>query len=270
MPDLPNLAALPPRSARYLRALGLDRIPAHTWGPEISIKLAVEAVGELSGQGNRLRKPRYEAVVRKLADANIYLQYHTGKKNYADFSQPLSESDDSPGMEAMVKAAYHPNGFQGPRMQPINASVPEPFERFSEEEEEEKERDSSPCRPDLKPFNGFNSLTELTPLADETQAAIEAALRSTPGGTADEPGAANLHRLRRRLLKLQGFLRALGPVVDETLAAFWAVRPPTVDSLNEESAADGAANSSPGQRPLGGLAQLFKNTTTDHEETDCL
>jgi hypothetical protein len=261
--DLPNLSQLSPAAARYLRGLGLDRIPAHTWSPAVDMKLAVEAVGELSGQGNRLRKPRYEAVVRKLADANIYLLYHTGKKNYGDFSQPLSESDDSPGMEATVRASYHPGGFRGTRMSPLNAPMPSPYgapsNSFPEEEEEEE---SFPFVAEVKPFNSFNTLTELTPLADETQAVIEAA--------ADEPGAANLHRLRRRLLKLQGLLRLLGPELAETLAAFWPVNPPTVDSFEEESVADGAPKPSPGQRPLGGLAQLFKNTNDDHEETDCL
>lgn len=272
--DLPNLAALHPLSARYLRALGLDRIPAHTWSQPVEIKLVVETVGELGGTGNRLRKPRYEATVRKLADAQIYLQFLTGVRNYGDFSIPMSVTDESPGMEATVRVSYHPGGFNGQWTPAINAPIQDRYEPPAS-------RPSEPSAGQIYDTPRIKPLNSLTPAADETHAAIEA--------IAEDPSFSNLHRLRRRLLKLQGLLRLIAPEVDGTIkslkellrapshrleepsfATFWLTEPRTAERFDDESEAEATANPSQTQRALGGLAQLFKDDHADHEETDCL
>lgn len=270
----PNLAELSPIAARYVRGLGLDRIPAHTWTREaVDMKLVAEVAGELGGQGNRLRKPRFEALVTKLADAGIYLKFHTGKKNYGEFAVPLSIQDESPGMDSTVKVSFHPGGYNGERSTAENVIRREPSEPPAR-------RPSEPSAGDLH-VPGLKPLSQLTSEADETQEAIEA--------LAEAPTDINLRRLLHKLVRLQKLLRLIAPAVDGTVVAFTeALRAPScrleepfhvtlwpADSLTPEGF-DGAletrinANSSYTQRPMGALSQLFddEDDTDDQEEND--
>jgi hypothetical protein len=205
--NLPELSQLPPTTHHYVVALGLDKLPVRSWSGPKPIKDIVALTGELKGQGSRLKKSRFEEVLKKLRDCHIYVSVYSSPIFNGRFSNPMERSDDSPGMEAKVKVSFHPGGFQAvgheaQTARPAPESSPPPA---SPPPARDAAGDIAAVTSDIAEDK------QVIPDVREARAAIVA--------MATDPNEQNLRRLLRHLYLMDNFLRQMGPLVETMIPA---------------------------------------------------
>ncbi len=124
-----------PITERFLKGFGFPNLREREWSQKFPITRIMEVVD--GGSLQRLRYARLNDIIVKLKNADLYIQVAQCNKLGVSFDVPLKSTlKDTPGIEAMVRISYHPNGYStsdfSNGISQINPSVSEAVEAIEE------------------------------------------------------------------------------------------------------------------------------------------